>query len=85
MAAGKAKGAKLGHPVGTRPSDKKAKGARDAKDGLNYRLIGRNLGMSKNTVIAIIKRGSTQPKKFALLVSRLRCRAATVGEKLFPS
>jgi DNA-directed RNA polymerase specialized sigma24 family protein len=28
------------------------------RDGLPYRLIGRNLGLSKNTVMQIIKRGS---------------------------
>jgi hypothetical protein len=28
------------------------------RDGLPYRLIGRNLGLSKNTVMKIIKRGS---------------------------
>jgi DNA-directed RNA polymerase specialized sigma24 family protein len=27
-------------------------------DGLPYRLIGRKLGLSKNTVMKIIKRGS---------------------------
>jgi len=28
------------------------------RDGLPYRLIGRNLGLSNNTVMKIIKRGS---------------------------
>ena len=28
------------------------------KDGLSYRLIGRNLGLSKNTVMDIVRRGS---------------------------
>jgi hypothetical protein len=26
-------------------------------DGLSYRLIARNVGLSKNTVMAIVKRG----------------------------
>jgi hypothetical protein len=27
-------------------------------DGLSYRLIARNVGLSKNTVMAIVKRGA---------------------------
>ena len=43
---------------GQRPSGKKAKKVLEmAREGLSYRLIGRNLGMSKNTVMEIIKRG----------------------------
>ena len=41
---------------GQRPSDKKAKKALALhKEGLSYRLIGRNLGLSKNTVMEIVK------------------------------
>jgi putative DNA-invertase from lambdoid prophage Rac len=59
LAAALAKGKKLGRRVGQQPSDKKARRVLEmAKDGLSNRLIGRNLGMSKNTVIEIIKRGS---------------------------
>jgi len=28
------------------------------RDGLSYRLIGRNLGLSKNTVMEIVNRAS---------------------------
>ena len=58
LAAARAKGKKLGRQAGHRPSDKKAKKVLElAEEGLSYRLIGRNLGMSKNTVMEIIKRG----------------------------
>jgi DNA invertase Pin-like site-specific DNA recombinase len=51
LAAARAKGKKLGRQAGQRPSDKKATKVLDmAGQGLRYRLIGRNLGMSKNTV-----------------------------------
>jgi DNA invertase Pin-like site-specific DNA recombinase len=57
LAAARAKGKKLGRQAGHRPSDKKAKKVLEmAREGLSYRLIGRNLGMSKNTVMEIIKR-----------------------------
>ena len=43
---------------GQRPSDKKARSVLGMHaDGLSYRLIARNLGLSKNTVMAIVKRG----------------------------
>ena len=32
-----------------------------AEEGLSYRLIGRNLGMSKNTVMIIIQRSQAVP------------------------
>ena len=58
LAAARAKGKKLGRQAGRWPSDKKAKKVFEmAGEGLSYRLIGRNLGMSKNTVMEIIKRG----------------------------
>ena len=57
LAAASARGVLLGRQVGQRPSDKKAKKAlAQHKEGLSYRLIGRNLGLSKNTVMEIIKR-----------------------------
>ena len=42
------------------PSDKKAKGVLGMHaDGLSYRLIARNVGMSKNTVMDIVRRNTT--------------------------
>jgi hypothetical protein len=50
---------KLGRPFGFRPSDAKAKKVLAMhRDGLSYRLIGRNVGLSKNTVMEIIKRAA---------------------------
>lgn len=49
----------LGRQDGQRPSDKKAKKVlAQHKEGLSYRLIGRNLGLSKNTVMEIVKRAA---------------------------
>ena len=57
LAAAQARGVKLGRQPGQRPSDKKAKRVLDLhKGGLSYRLIGRNLGLSKNTVMDIVRR-----------------------------
>jgi putative DNA-invertase from lambdoid prophage Rac len=48
--------------VGQRPSDKKAKMVLALhKEGLSYRLIDRNLGLSKNTVMEIVKHELVQP------------------------
>jgi putative DNA-invertase from lambdoid prophage Rac len=59
LAAARARGVVLGRQVGQRPSDKKAKRVLAMRrDGLSYRLIGRNLGLSKNTVMEIVKRGA---------------------------
>ena len=47
----------LGRQEGQRPSDKKAKKVLKLhEDGLSYRLIGRNVGLSQNTVMGIIRR-----------------------------
>jgi putative DNA-invertase from lambdoid prophage Rac len=47
----------IGRQAGERPSDKKvAEVLAMRKDGLTYRLIGRNLGLSKNTVMQIVQR-----------------------------
>ena len=47
----------LGRQEGQRPSDKKAKKVLvQHRQGLSYRLIGRNLGLSKNTVMEMVKR-----------------------------
>jgi hypothetical protein len=45
---------------GQRPSDKKAKRVLALhKEGLSYRLIGRNVGLSKNTVMDIVRRAGS--------------------------
>ena len=57
LAAAKARGVVLGRQEGQRPSDKKAKKVLKLnEEGLSYRLIGRNVGLSKNTVMDIIRR-----------------------------
>ena len=57
--AARARGVALGRPKG-RPSDRKAKRVLAMhRDGLSYRLIGRNLGLSKNTVMEIVRRQAT--------------------------
>jgi DNA invertase Pin-like site-specific DNA recombinase len=58
LAAAKARGVALGRQVGQRPSDKKARRVLAMhRDGVSYRLIGRNVGLSKNTVMEIVRRG----------------------------
>ena len=50
-------GIKLGRRKGQRPSDKKAKKVLSQHaEGLSYRLIARNVGLSKNTVMDIVRR-----------------------------
>ena len=57
LAAARARGVKLGRQVGQRPSDKKAKRVLGMHaEGLSYRLIARNVGLSKNTVMDIVRR-----------------------------
>jgi putative DNA-invertase from lambdoid prophage Rac len=57
LAAARARGVQLGRREGQRPSDKKAKKVlAQHAEGLSYRLIGRNLGLSKNTVMDIVRR-----------------------------
>ena len=58
LAAAKARGKKLGRQLGERPkSDRLApKVLALVAQGRSYRLIGRELGLSKNTVAAIVKR-----------------------------
>jgi DNA invertase Pin-like site-specific DNA recombinase len=56
IAAAKARGKPLGRQPGHRPSDRRAKKVLElAKGGLSYRLIGRRVGLSKNTVGAILQ------------------------------
>jgi DNA invertase Pin-like site-specific DNA recombinase len=62
LAAARSRGVALGRQAGQRPSDKKAKKVLQLHaDGLSYRLIGRNVGLSKNTVMDIIRRESPVP------------------------
>jgi DNA invertase Pin-like site-specific DNA recombinase len=57
LATAKAKGVALGRPLGQRPSDKKAKKVLSLHgEGLSYRQIARNVGLSKNTVMEIVRR-----------------------------
>ena len=57
MAAAKARGKRFGRQPGQRPSDRLApKVLALAAQGRSYRLIGRELGLSKNTVAAIVNR-----------------------------
>jgi DNA invertase Pin-like site-specific DNA recombinase len=60
LAAAKARGViiSLGRQHGQRPSDKKAKKVLSLHaEGLSYRRIARNLGLSKNTVMEIREAG----------------------------
>jgi putative DNA-invertase from lambdoid prophage Rac len=63
MAAAKARGKKLGRQSGQRPkSDRLApKVLALVAQGRSYRLIGRELGLSKNTVTDIVRRKRTIP------------------------
>ena len=57
LEAARARGQKLGRQAGQRPSDKKAGKVLQLRlDGLSYRLIARHVGLSKNTVAAIVQR-----------------------------
>ena len=58
IAAAKARGVRLGRQAGERPkSDRLApKVLALVEQGRSYRLIGREIGLSKNTVAAIVKR-----------------------------
>lgn len=63
MAAAKARGKRLGRQPGQRPkSDRLApKVLALVAQGRSYRLVGRELGLSKNTVAGIVKRSRTSP------------------------
>ena len=64
LAAAQARGVKLGRQPGQRPSDKKGKRVLDMhKEGLSYRLIGRNVGLSKNTVMGIVRRDAARVRQ----------------------
>jgi len=63
LAAAKARGRKLGRQTGQRPkSDKLAPKVLAAiEEGRSYRWIARDLGISKNTVLGIVKRHRENP------------------------
>jgi putative DNA-invertase from lambdoid prophage Rac len=65
IAAAKARGKRLGRQLGQRPkSDRLApKVVALIAQGRSYRLVGREVGLSKNTVAAIVKRARTEPAK----------------------
>jgi putative DNA-invertase from lambdoid prophage Rac len=58
IAAAKARGKRLGRQPGQRPKSDRLtpKVLALVAEGRSYRLIGRELGLSKNTVVEIIKR-----------------------------
>jgi DNA invertase Pin-like site-specific DNA recombinase len=61
LASARTRGVKLGRQIGQRPSDKKAKRVLGTHaDGLSYRLIAGNVGLSKNTVMDIVRRNSAR-------------------------
>ena len=65
LAAARARGVELGCQVGQRPSDKKSKRVLGMHaDGLSYRLIACNVGMSKNTVLDIVRRSAGPRRRF---------------------
>ena len=61
IAAAKARGKRLGRQPGQRPkSDRLAPKVLELiKQGRSYRLIGREVGLSKNTIVDIVKRHQT--------------------------
>ena len=65
IAAAKARGKRLGRQPGQRPKSDRLtpKVLALVAEGRSYRLIGRELGLSKNTVVEIIKRDrAVQPR-----------------------
>lgn len=64
MAAARARGKRFGRQLGQRPSDRLApKVLALAAQGRSYRLIGHELGLSKNTVAAIVNRDRPRPPR----------------------
>ena len=63
IAAAKARGKKLGRQPGQRPKSDRlaARVIALAAQGRSYRLIGREVGLSKNTVADIVKRSRPMP------------------------
>ena len=62
LAAAKARGVKLGRPFGTRAKSVPVTPTVLARvrEGASYRVIARDLGLSKNTVLAIVSRHRTE-------------------------
>jgi DNA invertase Pin-like site-specific DNA recombinase len=67
IAAAKARGKRLGRQPGHRPkSDRPASRVMAlVATGRSYRLIGREVGLSKNTVVDIVKRHRAEPTQTA--------------------
>ena len=65
MAAAKARGKRLGRQPGQRPKSDRlaAKVLALVAQGRSYRLVGRKLGLSKNTVEHIVKRSRMPPDR----------------------
>jgi putative DNA-invertase from lambdoid prophage Rac len=73
LATAKANGVALGRQVGQRPPDRKAKKVLSLHgEGLSYRLIARNVGLSKNTVMEIVRREALPRAPAALSSLHLR-------------
>ena len=61
LQAAKARGVVLGRKEGQRPATRRPRRCSTMhRDGLSYRLIGRNVGLSKNTVMEIVRREDLQ-------------------------
>ena len=65
IAAAKARGKRLGRQPGQRPKSDRlaAKVMALIALGRSYRLVGREVGLSKNTVAEIVKRARTTPRQ----------------------
>jgi DNA invertase Pin-like site-specific DNA recombinase len=65
IAAAKARGKRLGRQPGQRPKSDRlaAKVMALIALGRSYRLVGREVGLSKNTVADIVKRARTAPSR----------------------
>ena len=75
LAAAKARGKKLGRRPGQRPkSDRLAPNVLQAvSEGRSYRWIARDLGISKNTVLDVVKRHRQAGKKCILAALSIKC------------
>ncbi len=87
IAAAKVRGKKLGRQPGQRPkSDRLApKVLALAAQGRSYRLIAREVGLSKNTVAAIIKRSRASPDRSPAesLLAAPRCRPVRLSGTVY--
>ncbi len=65
IAAAKARGKRLGRQPGERPKSDRLtpKVLALVAQGRSYRLVGREVGLSKNTVAGIVKRARTAPTR----------------------